>query len=169
MATPPPGHDCTGCPLGRREFLHDAATAAVAAALAIGGGRLDALPVRAISALRSSGSQVSYAIAPHDGVGIDRANDTMVGRVGAKVFVFARTCPHQNTALKWIDSASIFECPKHNSKYTPEGIFIEGRATRSLDRFAVSRQGSTVIADLDRLYQQDRDPAAWTAAYITVN
>ena len=50
----------------------------------------------------------------------------------------------------------------------PDGSFIEGRATRGMDRFAVRRDGDKVIVDLDKLYQQDKDRAEWNAAFIQV-
>ena len=122
------GHDCTGCDLGRRRFLRDAAFGTALAAFAT------AIPVEAIEAIGRRGSELSYAIPAKDGVSIDKKNDTMVARVGAKVFVFARTCPHQNTALRWLDGQNRFQCPKHESKYTPEGVFIEGRVHARGDR-----------------------------------
>jgi hypothetical protein len=36
-----------------------------------------------------------------------------------------------------------------------------------LDRFAVHKDGNNVVANLDMLYQQDEDEAAWNAAFIT--
>ena len=92
----------------------------------------------------------------------------MVARVDGKLFVFARTCPHQNTALRWLDKDQRFQCPRHGSKYTSEGVFMEGRATRSLDRFALRKEGSTVVADLDKLYEEDKEGAQWRAAFITL-
>ena len=92
----------------------------------------------------------------------------IVVRWQSAVFVFSLACPHQNTALKWSAQDAQFQCPKHHSKYRPDGSFIEGRATRGMDRFAVKRDGDRVIVDLDKLYQQDKDTAEWKAAYIPV-
>ena len=157
---------CEGCDLGRRAFLRDAAL--VVAALAAAGSRAAALPVHAIEALARSGRMVTYPIPATDSVNFDKDNETIIARVGGKVFVFALTCPHQNTALKWIDSDKRFQCPKHHSKYTPEGVYIEGRATRSMDRFAVQKTANTVVADLDKLYEEDQDGPLWKAAFVTV-
>jgi hypothetical protein len=46
-------------------------------------------------------------------------------------------------------------------------VFIEGRATRGLDRYAVRKEGSAVIADLDKLYEEDKDEQ-WKTAFVTV-
>ena len=58
--------------------------------------------------------------------------------------------------------------PKHESKYRATGEFIEGRATRGMDRLAVTRDGATVVVDLDRLFKQDVDPTGWNAAMVKV-
>ena len=82
------------------------------------------------------------------------------------VYAFALSCPHQNTALKWEDTG--FQCPKHHSRFQANGDYIEGsgRATRAMDRFAVTRDGSGISVNLDKLYQEDSDNALWTAAVI---
>ena len=69
---------------------------------------------------------------------------------------------------EWMDGDKRFQCPKHHSKYTAEGVYIEGRATRSMDRFAVQKTGNTVVADLDKLYEEDQDGPLWKAAYVTL-
>ncbi|HVZ47613.1 MAG TPA: Rieske (2Fe-2S) protein [Gemmatimonadaceae bacterium] len=160
---------CAGCALDRRGFVQRLAVAALAA----GAGRDDeaslaGLPVRLIAAVARNGASATYPLPSSDSVNIDRSNDAIVARAGGRVFVFARTCPHQNTALKWDDGDRRFRCPKHGSTYAPDGVFIEGRATRSMDRFAVHRDGNTVVANLDLLYQQDTDAAQWASAFITV-
>ena len=142
---------------------------AASAALFMGGAsRAAAMPIGLIEAIETGRASAIYPVPTADGVNIDRSNDTMVARVSGKVFVFARTCPHQNTALRWVDRDHRFQCPKHGSKYTAEGVFIEGRATRSLDRFAVRKEGATVIANLDALYQETADAEKWKAAFVTV-
>jgi nitrite reductase/ring-hydroxylating ferredoxin subunit len=155
---------CAGCHPGRRAFLHDAALAAAFAAI---GGHLKLGAVRTTAASGRQGEEVTYPIPAADGVSIDRANDTMVARAGGKVYVFARTCPHQNTALRWLDGPQRFQCPRHESKYRPDGTYIEGRATRSLDRFAVRKAGNAVVASLDQLYREDTDAGPWAAAFVT--
>jgi Rieske Fe-S protein len=87
-----------------------------------------------------------------------------------KVFVYSLGCPHQNTVLKWSDKDSQFECPKHHSRFSPDGIYVpdSGRATRGLDRFAVRKDGGNVVANLDKLYQEDDNEAEWKTAFITL-
>ena len=49
-----------------------------------------------------------------------------------------------------------------------DGSFIDGRATRAMDRLAIRRDGTALVVDLDTLIQQDEHPAEWTAAFVTV-
>ena len=51
--------------------------------------------------------------------------------------------------------------------YTPEGVFVEGRATRGLDRFAVRRDGNSIVVNLDSLFEQDKDVDKWSKAFVT--
>ena len=84
------------------------------------------------------------------------------------VYAFSLACPHQNTALRWLGRDARFQCPKHKSKYRPDGTFIEGRATRGMDRFPLRREGDGVVVDLARLLKQTDDAAAWAAAVVRV-
>ena len=168
------GEACETCPMGgaieRRAFLRDAmgAAAGVLATLGIAPTDAEALPIRLISALSARGDERAYPIPAADGATIDREESLIVVRWQGSVYVFSLACPHQNTALKWEQKDEQFQCPKHHSKYRPDGSFIEGRATRGMDRFAVRQEGEKVVVNLDRLYQQDKDPAEWKAALIQV-
>lgn len=167
------GRSCTGCALGelveRRAFFRDAMLAAAGIFAALGAAsRAQALPVRLVSALSAQGDERTYPLPNADGATIDREESVIVVRWENAVYVFSLACPHQNTALKWSAQDAQFQCPKHHSKYKPDGTFIEGRATRGMDRFAVARNGDKVVVDLDKLYQQDKDAAEWKAALIQV-
>lgn len=159
--------DCSGCTLlGRREFLRDAALAA--AALAALGATANAMPVSLTHALAVTDEQATYPMPASDGVYIDKKQEVIVARVGNQVFAFELACPHQNTALRWNDKAHEFQCPKHHSRYKPDGTFIDGRATRNMDRFAVTRQGNNLVVDLDKVFEQDKDEAGWKGAAVTL-
>src|SRR5690348_2767260 len=167
-------NSCTDCPLGdvveRRAFLHDAALAAagIFAALGVVASDARALPVRLMSPLSTRFDERTYPLPSADGATIDKEESLILVRWQSMVYVFSLACPHQNTALKWEQKDAQFQCPKHHSKYRPDGSFIEGRATRGMDRFAIRRDGDNVVVDLDKLYQQDTDLAAWKAAVIQV-
>ncbi len=165
------GGDCAGCAIadaGRRRFLRDAAlmVAGTLAALTAAPVSAAALEPRFVRALRSAGSLKSYAIPSADGVTIDKDESVIIARWQGDLYAFSLACPHQNTALRWEPDDQEFRCPKHHSIYTPTGVFIDGRATRSMDRFAVARDGGNVAVNLDKLYREDDDPDLWKAAFL---
>ena len=158
---------CEGCALheDRRRFLRDAALAVAGVFAALGAPR-SASALRFVTALDARGATAVYPVPAADGATIDRERQLIVVRHKGAVYAFALSCPHQNTALKWREEDARFQCPKHKSKYRPDGTFIEGRATRGMDRFAIARAGETVVVDLARLYRQDRDRDAWAGALV---
>ena len=155
---------CSGCS-GRRDFLRTALTGAVSIAA------LSALgPVNAIAALapRVAGGTVRYALPAADGVSIDSANEVILCRANGDVFAFALSCPHQNTALKTMPKNAGFQCPRHKSKYLPDGTFVSGRATRNMDRLQISRDGAQIVVDPNVAFESDVEPAKWAAAHVKV-
>ena len=159
--------DCTACPLDpeRREFLRAAGAALVSL------GLLGLVPseVRAMApASHDRRDEKRYPIPATDGVTIDKENGVILARAAGKVYAFSLACPHQNTALRWNADDHQFQCPKHKSRYRDDGVFIEGRATRSMDRLAIRRDGMSVVVDVDVMYQQDERPAEWGAAVVSV-
>jgi Rieske Fe-S protein len=164
---------CDGCELiARRDFLRDAGRLAASVLVALGAtpSRAAAAGIELVTPVGENREEKSYAIPAQDGTQIDKDNGTMITRWQGKVCVFSLACPHQNTALHWHDKDTQFECPKHHSRFDAEGNYIKdsGRATRGLDRFAVRKDGNNVVANLDKLYQEDEDEAAWKAAFVTI-
>jgi len=92
----------------------------------------------------------------------------IIVRTQGHVYAFNLSCPHENTALKWLTKDLRFQCPKHESKYRPDGIFMTGRATRNMDRLKIRREGETLVVDLSHLLKSDADPAGWAAATIAI-
>jgi nitrite reductase/ring-hydroxylating ferredoxin subunit len=163
---------CAGCALlARRDFLRNATGRAASILLALGGlsSAASAQRIVFIAPGGMRGDEASYPIPPADGVQIDKGNGTILTRWQNKVYVYSLGCPHQNTALRWYEKDSRFECPKHHSRFGPDGVYVpdSGRATRGLDRFAVRQDGPNVIANLERLYRQDDNRAEWDAAFVT--
>jgi Rieske Fe-S protein len=143
--------DCTECPLmDRRGFLRTAAFMAI------------------VTGVRRSPEEKAFPIPADDGVQIDKDLDLILSRTKGKVFAFSLACPHQNTAIKWEGDNHRFQCPKHHSIYTPEGVFVEGRATRGLDRFVVRKDGNSIVVNLDLLMQEDEDGDKWKTAFLAV-
>jgi nitrite reductase/ring-hydroxylating ferredoxin subunit len=162
---------CTACGLvERRTFLRDATVLLAGIVASLGGApaRAAALRVTFGRALARNGSELTYPIPAEDGAQIDHTNEVIVVRWQQKAYAFNLACPHQNTALRWQPEDNQFQCPKHHSRYQPDGIFISGRATRSMDRFAVRRDGTNLIVDVAKFFQQDKNPSDWAAAVVAL-
>jgi len=152
----------------RRTFLRDSLLSVAGALMAVGVAKSAAfaMPLDFTEARSRAGSKRSYGIPVADGAQIDKDNQVILVRWENAVYAFNLSCPHQNTALRWDDSLHGFQCPKHHSKYKPTGEFISGRATRGMDRFAIATDASGISVDLDTLFQEGQDPAAWTNAVV---
>lgn len=167
--SPPPVDECANCSRrDRREFLRDTMGTAMAALGAVGVRPTiaAALPVRWVSALMRAGTRQTYPVPPADGAQIDRDNQVILVRWQNAVYAFNLSCPHQNTALRWDEADARFQCPKHHSKYQPDGTFISGRATRNMDRLSIQRDANTVVVDVDTMHKSNEDQAGWVAAVV---
>ena len=153
----------------RRQFLRvvTLAVGTAMAALAATPREAIALPLRLGRALSVAGDDVRYPIPTADGATIDRDNEVILVRWKGELYAFALSCPHQNTALKWFANDGRFQCPKHKSKYQPDGTFISGRATRNMDRFAIRKDGKNVVVNVGRAYVSDKQRAQWDGARVT--
>ena len=164
------GAECGGCELAdRRRFLTQAAAMVVGAMVGLGmnAERATAMPLDFLAGTRApNGKDVSFPIPAADGATIDRDNDLILARYQGKVYAFSLACPHQNTALHWLAAEGRFQCPKHKSKYAPDGTFLSGRATRSMDRYAVRKDGNNLVVNIGTLYEQDKQKQEWEAAFI---
>lgn len=162
MATGPAGTtaraaSCRGCAGStRRDFLA-LATAGLASVVFVE-GRAGA-----------SSQEKRYPLPAADGVSIDRAAGVILVRTQDRVIAFNLACPHENYALRWRARDARFQCPEHESRYQPDGTFIDGRATRNMDRLAIRRDGAEVVVNLDVMYRSDRQAAEWGAAVVHVS
>lgn len=164
MTQPTNESPCEGhCP-GRRTFLRDSIR--VAAALA---GLAVVAPLRELAALeRLPNGTVKYPIPATDSVSIDKSNEVILCRYNGEIMAFALSCPHQNTALRALPGTAGFQCPRHKSRYQLNGTFIDGKATRNMDRMPITRDGNDVIVDPDIVFESDTHPAKWGAALVKV-
>ena len=90
----------------------------------------------------------------------------IVVRYQQHLYAFNLACPHENTALKWLPKDGRFQCPKHESRYQPSGQFIDGRATRHMDRLGVRVEADMLVVDVNKFYRSDKDAAGWAAATV---
>lgn len=156
--------------MDRRGFLGDAARVAASLFVALGASSASAtaMSLDVVRSVRLSTDEHAYPIPATDGASINKDDAVIIVRYQQKAYVFDLSCPHQNTALRWHPDNEEFECPKHHSRYQPDGVFIRGRATRGIDRFKVRQDGDMIVADLDLLYRQDDDAAEWAAAFVAL-
>jgi len=164
--------ECTGCggATSRRRALGQVSAAVLAAmaGVALRPGTAGAVPVVETTGSQTGPDEHRYPLPAADGVTIDRDTQVIVVRFQQKVYAFNLACPHENTALRWRQRDGRFQCPRHESQYQPDGTFIQGRATRNMDRFAVKRAGDSLVVDLSRLFRSDGQPQDWSAAAVPV-
>ena len=163
-------HRTCNCADDRRDFLKHAALLVAGAVAALGAGARSAgaMPVTFGAPLASSGNELTYPIPAADGATIDRDNGVIVVRFQNQAFSFNLSCPHENAAVRWKPALNRFECSRHDSVYSPAGAYTSGRATRNMDRFAVKKNGTSLVVDVSRMIQSDKEKAAWDAAVVPV-
>jgi nitrite reductase/ring-hydroxylating ferredoxin subunit len=165
-------HANCSLPAGRRQFLREsfAAVATVLVTVGMPIASAMAMPLEFIESGERGDQVVSYPIPAADGAQIDKKNDVILVRWQGTVYAFDLSCPHQNTALHWEEGDKEFSCPKHHSRFRPTGDYIEdsGRATRNMDRFAITRDAANVRVNLDKLYEADKDATEWSSALVKV-
>ena len=152
----------------RRDFLRQGAVCGLFTLAALGlPGDVSALPVAAIEA-QAAGNERRYPLPTADGVNVDRSAQVILVRMAGKVYAMSLVCPHENAAVRWLPKDGRFQCSKHTSRYTPEGTFTSGRATRNMDRFPVHKDGAQIVVTTDRVFQSDKDPGGWAGAAVQV-
>ena len=154
---------------GRRAFLRDGLMA-VAALTAIAG---TAAPLHALARAYATGRSgaagtVSYAVPAADGATLDLANKLILVRYQGMVHAFSLECPHRGTMVQWQPEQSRFYCPKHKSTFKAEGSRIQGKAPRSLDRYAVRIEGEKVVVETSVVLDAKENAAGWSAAGVRV-
>ena len=166
-------HDALTTPaaMERRAFLRAAGLALASLGLLGAGARdADAMPATVIAEITGRDGRVAeekhYPVPSADGIAIDKDNSVIIARAAGKLYAFSLACPHRNTALRWNEGDHEFQCPKHHSRYRSDGVFIDGRSTRNMDRMAIRRAGNELIVDIDKLYQADENPSEWEAAFV---
>jgi Rieske Fe-S protein len=167
-----PSLPCNDCDLwiSRRRLLQGIGFASLAILTGLGAPESVAIAMTPVPtrARRIVAGNPTYPIPSTDGVQIDRDQEVILVRWQGSVYAFNLSCPHQRTALRWNQGDTQFQCPKHHSKYRPDGTFVSGRATRGMDRFSVTRSGNEIVVDVNAMHKEDQDRAGWDAAVLHV-
>ena len=154
-------------PSTRRGFLTQGACGVFTLAALGLPGDFSALSVVEVSA-QVVGNERRYPLPATDGASIDRGAQVILARSAGHLYAMSLVCPHENAAVRWLPKDGRFQCSKHTSRYTPEGTFTSGRATRNMDRFPVRKDGGQLVVTVDRVYQSDKDPVGWASACVPV-
>jgi nitrite reductase/ring-hydroxylating ferredoxin subunit len=163
--------DCNDCTLHDRRSFLTRTLAAIAAASVLLPGVVKAEEMAGYvlyRATRRADGTAKYPVPAADGATIDAENEVIIVRNGGKCYAFALSCPHQRAMLKLKGGDTAFLCPKHKSEYRIDGEYIRGRATRSMDRRALRKEGTELVVDLESQIKSDDDAAGWAAAFVAV-
>jgi len=57
--------------------------------------------------------------------------------VDGQLHLFDATCPHLGCVVQWNADEKSFDCPCHGSRFTKEGIVINGPAVENLEKLKV--------------------------------
>jgi Rieske Fe-S protein len=151
----------------RREFLRAGGCFVLALAAMGLPASLAGLPIAEMTGVGPA-NEKRYTLPAADSVNIDRQTQVILVRSQNNVYAFSLACPHEHAAVKWLPKDHRFQCSKHDSQYQPNGTYTAGRATRNLDRFAIRREDSSVVVDLQHWFESDKNPAGWASAMINV-
>lgn len=151
----------------RRAFLARGGGGLLSLALLGLGDRASALPISFADGVGADAER-RYPLPAGDGATIDRRSQIILVRYANHVFAMALACPHENAAVKWLAGDGRFQCTKHDSRYTPDGTYTSGHATRNLDRFPVRREQNEIVVTTDRVFRSDQNAAAWAGAGVAL-
>lgn len=165
-------HECPAAMASRRAFLRDVGLTVIGA-LALSAVTRPAVAlaesVIETNASSTSGAQRTYVLPATDSIAIDTDNDVILARWQNRVYAFSLRCPHRGSRLEWLAAERRVFCPKHKARFRPDGAHDSGRASRDLDRYALNRQGSSIVVNLDTLHRADQAPEAWRSAVIVLS
>jgi Rieske Fe-S protein len=165
------GADCPGCGDASRRLLLGQMSGAVLAALVgvpLMARHAGAVPVAEAGGAQTGPAEWTYPVPAADGVAIDRDAQIILVRFQQHAYAFNLACPHENTALRWRAQEGRFQCPRHESKYGQDGVFLSGRATRNMDRLAIQRTAKGLAVDVNRLFRSDQQASDWAAASVAL-
>jgi cytochrome b6-f complex iron-sulfur subunit len=139
----------------RREFLQGGwKIGGIALAIAAGWTTYESLrPLasKAKGAKLTLGPATNYA--PDTATYLADARLYVTNAGGSELFALSQKCPHLGCRVPFCESSGRFECPCHGSIYDIAGEYISGPAPRGMDRFPLSLEGGSVVADTATIIQ----------------
>ncbi len=80
---------------------------------------------------------------------------------GKTLVALSTTCPHAGGEIAWDKTKKIFQCAKHEAKFTPDGVNVAGgKAKRPMERFAIrltTGENPQVQVDPKKVLRKDKD------------
>lgn len=62
-----------------------------------------------------------------------------------KILAVNPTCPHKACIIGWQADQNVFICPCHNSKFTPDGKFLNPPANKPLQVYQAKVEGEQIL------------------------
>lgn len=75
---------------------------------------------------------------------------------GGRIFAIQARCTHLGCTPCWEPTTRLFRCPCHGSRFTPEGLALDGPAREPLARAAVWVEGNRLMIDPDQVAPLER-------------
>ena len=152
--------------LSRREFLRTGwRIGGLALAVAAGWTAYESLrPLasKAGGAKLGLGNVTNYS--PGTATYVAEGRMYVTNAAGQELFALSQKCPHLGCRVPFCKSSGRFECPCHGSIYSIAGEYITGPAPRGMDRYQLSLQNGTLVADTSTVIQ---GPPRGTNRFIT--
>jgi cytochrome b6-f complex iron-sulfur subunit len=64
-----------------------------------------------------------------------------------RLYALEARCTHLGCTPRWMPDRGVFRCPCHGSRFTPEGVPVNGPAVRSLPRIAIAVERGEVVVE----------------------
>lgn len=77
-----------------------------------------------------------------------------------RLFAIEARCTHLGCTPRWIPEWGVFRCPCHGSRFSPDGVALNGPASLPLNRLAIRIERGLVVVDRSvraPLEQAERD------------
>lgn len=85
-----------------------------------------------------------------------RRHRVWVVKEGGRIFAIEARCTHLGCTPCWEPTARLFRCPCHGSRFTSEGVALDGPAREPLARAAVWVEGNRLMIDPGRVVPLER-------------
>ena len=86
-----------------------------------------------------------------------------------QIVALSTTCTHLGCITLWQSSQLKFQCPCHGSRYSIDGINLEGPAPRPLERYAIRlADDGQIEVDKNRTFREERGQWSNPDSYLIV-